>query len=330
MTKHEKTIQRLESFIEAYKMKGACYMFVVPRELDNDRGYHIHLYIDRDWIGKQEVRPHLVAKKLRDTLQKECKDYTGIDVYVTSSAKTCDKSDNLSESMPPHVKRRLDDGEVLDELNVVLEYDLDLSAFENASDCVEEVCDVLNERLLDYIWEQTGRKVSLAEKDELYWYLHKKFGGYINRKYRESRGLDESKKDYIVTESQLNLILESQKYRQLFEEVIQREIKHIQKECEDGMIDYPDYSDDEHCKQLKDIEKIEVTDADWVTITHSNKTIEQKYMHIKLMVYYSSIRRGDFDADDIAYELERKLRKSTGMPLIINYESTNTNTFFEW
>ena len=40
----------------------------------------------------------------RDTLKKDCEDYTGIDVYVTSSAKTCD---NLSESMAPHVKRRL-------------------------------------------------------------------------------------------------------------------------------------------------------------------------------------------------------------------------------
>jgi hypothetical protein len=189
-------------------MKGACYMFIVPRELDEDKGYHVHLYIDRDWIGKQEVRPHLVAKKLRDTLQKDCKDYTGVNVYVTSSAKTCDKSDNISESMSPHVKRRLDDGEVLDELNTILDYDLDLGAFSDATDCVEEVCDLLNERLLDYIWEQTGRKVSLAEKDELFWYLHKKFGGYINRKYRDSHGLNESKKKYIVTESQLEKIKE--------------------------------------------------------------------------------------------------------------------------
>jgi hypothetical protein len=237
---------------------------------------------------------------------------------------------SLFESMSPHVKRRLDDGELLDELNVVLDYDLDLGAFSDATDCVEEVCDWLNEKILDYIWEQTGRKVSLAEKDELYWYLHKKFGGYINRRYRESQGLNESKKKYIVTETQYNLILESQKYRQVFEDLIQNEIKHIRKECENGMIDYPDYPDDEYCNQLDELEKIEVTDADWVTIMHSNKTIEQKYMHIKLMVYYSSIRRGDFDADDISYVLEKRLRISTGMPLIINYESTNTNTDFNW
>ena len=48
------------------------------------------------------------------------------------------------------------------------------------------------------------------------------------------------------------------------------------------------------------------------------------------MIYYSSIRRGDFDADDLAYELEQIIRKSTGMPFILNYDSTNTNTQFDW
>ena len=49
------------------------------------------------------------------------------------------------------------------------------------------------------------------------------------------------------------------------------------------------------------------------------------------MVYYSSIQQyGNFDADDITYDLERMIRKSTGMPFILNYESTNTNTQFDW
>jgi hypothetical protein len=53
-------------------------------------------------------------------------------------------------------------------------------------------------------------------------------------------------------------------------------------------------------------------------------------MSVKIMVYYSPIRRGDFDADDLTYDLERMIRKSTGMPFILNYESTNTNTQFDW
>jgi hypothetical protein len=54
-------------------------------------------------------------------------------------------------------------------------------------------------------------------------------------------------------------------------------------------------------------------------------------MNVRIMVYYSSIYKyGNFDADDLAYELEKALRKSTGMPLILNYDTTNTNTSFEW
>lgn len=135
---------------------------------------------------------------------------------------------------------------------------------------------------------------------------------------------------YVINESQYNLILESQKYEKVFNDLIQSKLDYIKKACENGSESYAGDVGDESCRQIEDIEKIEVIDADWVTIMHSNKPLEHKYMNIKLMVYYSSIRRGDFDADDLAYDLERILRNSTGMPIIINYESTNTNKFFEW
>jgi hypothetical protein len=206
MTKDEKTLRALESFIESYTMKGACGAFVVPRPSDEVRGHHVHLYININWIGKQEARPHLVAKKLRDTLKKDCEDYTGIDVYVTSSAKTCD---NLSESMSPHVKRRLSNIKLLDELTTILDYEIQLSYYDNASDAVEEIIDILNERILNEIWETTNLKVSLKEKDELYWYLHNKFNKYITNKFNEEmEGWNETKKNYIVTESQLERIKE--------------------------------------------------------------------------------------------------------------------------
>jgi hypothetical protein len=206
MTKDEKTLRALESFIESYTMKGACGAFVVPRPSDEVRGHHVHLYININWIGKQEARPHLVAKKLRDTLKKDCEDYTGIDVYVTSSAKTCD---NLSESMSPHVKRRLSNIKLLDELTTILDYEIQLSYYDNASDAVEEIIDILNERILNEIWETTNLKVSLKEKDELYWYLHNKFNKYITNKFNEEmEGWNETKKNYIVKESQLERIKE--------------------------------------------------------------------------------------------------------------------------
>jgi hypothetical protein len=136
---------------------------------------------------------------------------------------------------------------------------------------------------------------------------------------------------YIITESQYNLILESKKYIQLFQEIIDTKLKYIRKVCEMGAEDYEGDVGDESCRQIEDISKIEVTDADWVTIKHSNRPQEEKYMHVKIMVYYSSIRQyGNFDADDLSYDLEQMIRKSTAMPFILNYDTTNTNKDFNW
>lgn len=134
---------------------------------------------------------------------------------------------------------------------------------------------------------------------------------------------------YIITESQYNLILESEKHEQFFQDIIDNKLEVIRKECEEGN-EYESDVSDESCDQLESISKIEVTDADWVTVKHSNREQEEKYMRVKIMIYYSSIRRGEFDADELSYDLEQMIRKSTGMPFILNYESTNTNTFFEW
>jgi len=136
---------------------------------------------------------------------------------------------------------------------------------------------------------------------------------------------------YIITESQYNLILESKKYIQLFQEIIDTKLKYVRKVCEMGAEDYEGDVGDESCRQIEDISKIEVTDADWVTIKHSNRQQEEKYMHVKIMVYYSSIRQyGNFDADDLSYDLEQMIRKSTAMPFILNYDTTNTNKNFNW
>jgi hypothetical protein len=135
---------------------------------------------------------------------------------------------------------------------------------------------------------------------------------------------------YVVTESQYNIILESQKHIQFFQDLIDNRLNYIRSVCDNGAESYAGDVGDESCRQIEDISEVKITSADWVTITHSNRPQEEKYMSVKIMVYYSSIRRGDFDADDLAYDLERMIRISTGMPFILNYESTNTNTSFEW
>jgi len=135
---------------------------------------------------------------------------------------------------------------------------------------------------------------------------------------------------YVLRESQYNLILESQKYIKLFQELIDKQMAYIREVCDMGSDEYEGDVGDESCRQIENLEKVVVEDAEWVTVMHSNQPLEHKYMRVKLMVYFSSIRRGDFDADDLTYDLEKIIRKKTSMPVIINYESTNTNKFFEW
>lgn len=136
---------------------------------------------------------------------------------------------------------------------------------------------------------------------------------------------------YVINESQYNLILESEGYIKVFQELVDREIQYIRRVCDMAADDYQGDVGDESCKQIENVEKVDVTDAGWVTIMHSNKPLETKYMKIRLMVYYSSIQQyGNFDADDLTYDLERILRDKTTMPLIINYDSTNLNKNFDW
>jgi hypothetical protein len=145
---------------------------------------------------------------------------------------------------------------------------------------------------------------------------------------------------YLITESQHKLIIESQKKTQFFQELINNKLDLIRKECENGADNYEgyweDYRDDissgaETCNQMEQVENIEVMSADWGTVKHSNQNKETKYMNVKVMIYYTSIKEyGDFNADDLTYDLEQLIRKSTGMPFILNYESTNTNKNFNW
>ena len=136
---------------------------------------------------------------------------------------------------------------------------------------------------------------------------------------------------YIVTESQYKLITESEKYIKVFQGLIENELKYIRRVCDMGADDFQGDVGDESCKQIENVEKIDVTDAEWVTIMHSNRKTEEKYMSIRLMVYYRlNQQHGNFDADDLTYDLERILRNKTTMPLIINYDSTNLNKHFDW
>jgi hypothetical protein len=134
---------------------------------------------------------------------------------------------------------------------------------------------------------------------------------------------------YIITESQHKLIIESQKKIEFFQELMNNKLDFIREECDNGADNYEGYSGAESCGQVELVEKIEVLSADWGEVKHSNQNKETKIMNVHTMIYYSSLR-DNFNGDDLIYDLQQLIRKSTRMPVILTYESTNTNKNFDW
>ena len=136
---------------------------------------------------------------------------------------------------------------------------------------------------------------------------------------------------YIIKESQYNRLFENKSNTiEIFQDLIDDKLNYIRRVCEKVADDYEGNVSDVSCDQIEMIEKVKVIEADWVTVKHSNKELEHKYMSVRIMIYYSSIRRGQMDADDLVYDLERILREKTTMPILLSHEVTNTNTSFEW
>ncbi len=189
MESREKTVNLLESFLSTKEIDGICSYIVDP---DGEGPIQVIVVIDIDYIQEANTKPGFIARMLREGVKREIKKWLGFDVYVGSTARKCDTNNAISESMSNHVKRRLSTDEVMNELTTMLDYEVNIDGYNNASDAVEELCNTLNERILDDIAEKTNRKVSLKEKDELYWYLFNKFNKYITNRYNESKEMNES------------------------------------------------------------------------------------------------------------------------------------------
>jgi hypothetical protein len=116
---------------------------------------------------------------------------------------------------------------------------------------------------------------------------------------------------YIITESQYNIIVESKKRVDAFQELINNEFKQMQSICED---------DDSYnmCYSIDTIEYITVTDVESISSEHNPKII------LKINIMYNFMRYKDYS--DFIYELQYFLRKSTGLPIDIQYEVVDLNT----
>lgn len=228
MENREKNIRLLELFLSDKVVDGVCSFFIEP---NGEGQIQVILVLDIDYLKKADTKPEFVARWIRQSVKQEIKKWMDFDVSVGSISKKCeDKS--ITESVSPHVRRRLDFDVLKQEIDNMVDYELNVCDYSPVGEFIEEVCDMLNERILDEIVTSTHVKVSLKEKDELYFYLVDTFGGYLTKKYkvRCADGISESKKNYVVTESQYKNLLkgsteekskeDSKRFYKLFKRII--------------------------------------------------------------------------------------------------------------
>jgi hypothetical protein len=125
-----------------------------------------------------------------------------------------------------------------------------------------------------------------------------------------------AKMKYIITEAQYNTIVEGNKRIDAFQELINKEFKEIQDICNDDDDSY------NMCYSIDTIEYITVTDVESIPSEYNPKII------LKINIMYNFMRYKDYS--DFIYEFQYMIRKSTGLPIDIQYEVVNLNTDPQW
>ena len=130
---------------------------------------------------------------------------------------------------------------------------------------------------------------------------------------------------YIITEAQYNTIVESNKRIEAFQELINKEIVLLREYCgydpETG--DYEDSAEDfDLCNEVSTVEDITITNIELIKSEQNPKIV------IEINIMYDFMRYKDYD--DLIYQLKYILKKSTGLPIDIKYETVNTRTNPQW
>jgi hypothetical protein len=128
MDKHQKTISLLEAFLSDKVVDGVCGYMVIPD--DDEDSIQVIVILDIDYIQNSNTKPGFVEKMIRNGVKQEIKKWLNLDVYVGSTSKKCDAVNSISESMSTHVKRRLTDDEVMDELNNIIMFEINSLSYE--------------------------------------------------------------------------------------------------------------------------------------------------------------------------------------------------------
>jgi hypothetical protein len=218
------------------------------------------------------------------------------------------------------------------DIDNLVDYELNPCEFSDIGDFIGEACDML---VNNYTEEY---KVSPKEKDDLYLYFVDLFGEHLVNVYKKRcvKGLKESKKRIIVTESQYNRLFEQKKSKvEMFQDLINSKLEYIRGFC-DKDLDSENYSGDvgfETCTELEIIDSIKVDEVNMMTGARTdmsgNMYDSTPSIYVKLTINYSSLR-DRYDFDEITYDLKNILKNSTGkLPIVFDYRTNNINKIKE-
>ena len=327
----DKTIKLLEEFLKDYTMEGVCGFWVQP---DEDGGIpSVYIIFDLDWLQSFPTKPDFVARRMRQGLKEDIKNWTGVDVpYVGSTAKKCDNIKDINESVSTYLRRRLSFEDMKQDIDNLVDYELNPCEFSDIGEFVAEACDILAYNYLEDL------QVSSKDKDGFYVALVDLFGEYLFSIYEKRcvKGLKESKKRIIVTESQYKRLFEQKKSKvEMFQDLINDKLEYIRGFCNKDL-DAENYSGDvgfETCDELEMIDSIKVDEVNMMTGARTdmdgNMYDSTPSIYVKLTINYSSLR-DRYDFDEITYDLKNILKNSTGkLPIVFDYRTNNINKIKE-
>ena len=261
------------------------------------------------------------------------------DYHKTKCSRSLESNKSLMENVSHELRRRLDLDRLKHVLDAIIDYEINTCSFDEVGEYVSEVCDMLKDVIIDNVEADTQlKKISPKDRDSLYYFLVDTFGEYLVNYYKKQcvKGLKESKKKIIVTESQYNRLFEQKKSKvEMFQDLINDKLEYIRGFCNKDL-DAENYSGDvgfETCAELEIIDSIKVDEVNMMTGARTdmsgNMYDSTPSIYVKLTINYSSLR-DRYDFDEITYDLKNILKNSTGkLPIVFDYRTNNINKIKE-
>lgn len=313
MNRQEKNIKLIESFLETQVLEGVCDYVVTS---DNDNGIEVLVVFDSDWVNKQFTKPNFIRRRISYGIKEEIYKFLGIDVYVGSTEKKCEK--DINETISPYIRRRLSFEHMKQDIDNLADYELNPCEFNNIGDFVAEACDILAHNYLEEL------QVSSKDKDGFYIALVDMFGKHLSKVYRSRcvKGLTESKKTYIINESQLRLLCESD--LSLFQKILKTALSGIQSDC--IHVDKDMFANDlsaASCDEAEWISNITINDFVWSTTKYSGRYEKgSKLLVLNVDIHLETINR--FEPFTLMSDLAKRISDLLGTETHIEIENIYT------